>query len=84
MVETLVSFYHSEESLPIQGICAKSRSGPARAHWEQYNRSVASLQNIFVEGLELSGPFQENIRQFVAARQLSDHSITTSVWRKYW
>jgi hypothetical protein len=41
---------------------------------------LPSLHNIFVEGLEPSGPFQENIGQFVAARQLSDHPITISDW----
>ncbi len=41
---------------------------------------LPSLQNIFVEGLEPSGPFQENIGQFVAARELSGHPITISVW----
>ena len=43
---------------------------------------LPSLQNIFVEGLgvEPSGPFQENIGLFVAARQLSDHPITISDW----
>ena len=43
---------------------------------------LPSLQNIFVEEFEPSGPFQKNIGQFVAARQLSDHPITTSVWDK--
>jgi hypothetical protein len=43
---------------------------------------LPSLQNIFVEGLEPSGPFQENIGQFVAARQLSGHPIAISVWVK--
>jgi hypothetical protein len=43
---------------------------------------LPSLQNIFVEGLEPSGPFQENIGQFVAARQLSGHTIAISVWDK--
>ena len=38
------------------------------------------LQNIFVEGLEPSGPFQKNIGQFVAARQLSGHPIAISIW----
>ena len=42
----------------------------------------ASLQNIFVEGLEPSGPFQENIGRFVAARQLSDSPIVVSDWDK--
>jgi hypothetical protein len=43
---------------------------------------LPTLQNIFVEGLEHSGPFQENIGQFVSARQLSDHPIDISVWDK--
>ncbi len=41
---------------------------------------LPSLQNIFVEGLEPSGPFQENIGEFVAARELSGHPIAISVW----
>ena len=41
---------------------------------------LPSLQSIFVEGLEPSGLFQENIGQFVAARQLSGHPIAISVW----
>ena len=40
------------------------------------------LQNIFVEGLEPSGPFQKSIGRFVAKRQLSDHPIAISDWRK--
>ena len=43
---------------------------------------LPNLQNIFVEELEPSGPFQENIGQFVSARQLSGHSIAISVWDK--
>ena len=38
-----------------------------------------SLQNIFVERLEPLGPFQENIGQFVIARQLSGHPVAISV-----
>ena len=41
------------------------------------------LQNIFVEALEASGPFQKDIGQFVAARQLSDHAVAVSDWNKY-
>jgi hypothetical protein len=36
------------------------------------------LQNIFVKRLGPSGPFQENIGEFVAARQLSEHPIAIS------
>ena len=41
---------------------------------------LPGLQNIFVEGLELLGSFQENIGQFVATRQFSDHPIAISKW----
>ena len=41
---------------------------------------LPSLQNIFVKGLESSGPFQENIGRFVAARRLSCHPIAISDW----
>ena len=45
---------------------------------------LANLQNIFVEMLEPSGPFQESIGGFVAARQhrVSNHPIAISVWDK--
>jgi hypothetical protein len=44
---------------------------------------LPSLQNIFVEGLEPSRPFQENIGRFVAARRLSGHPIAISDWVKH-
>ena len=40
------------------------------------------LQNIFLEGLQPSGPTQEGIVQFVAARELSGHPITVSLWER--
>ena len=40
---------------------------------------LPNLQNIFVERLELLGSFQENIGQFVTARQLSGHPVVISV-----
>jgi hypothetical protein len=43
---------------------------------------LPGLQNIFVEDLEPSGPFQENIGDFVAARQLSGHPIAISRWKR--
>ena len=43
---------------------------------------LPSLQNIFVEELEPSGSFQENIGGFVAARRLSGHPIAISDWDK--
>jgi hypothetical protein len=47
------------------------------------DEALPSLQNIFVQGLEPWGPFQKNIGQFVAARQLSDHPIAISVWDEF-
>ena len=44
---------------------------------------LPSLQNIFMEGLEPSGPLQENIGRFVAARLLSVHPIAISIWDRY-
>jgi hypothetical protein len=44
--------------------------------------ALPSLQNIFVEALEPSGPFQKNIEQFSATRQLSNHPISISDWPK--
>ena len=43
---------------------------------------LPGLKNIFVEGLDPSGLFQKNIGRFLAARQLSDHSIAISDWNK--
>jgi hypothetical protein len=39
-----------------------------------------NLQNIFVEELQESGPVQEGIGKFVAARQVTSHPITVSLW----
>jgi hypothetical protein len=42
---------------------------------------LPTLHNIFLEGLQPSGPAQEGIRKFIAARQLSNHTITISQWQ---
>jgi hypothetical protein len=41
---------------------------------------LPTLENIFLEGLESSGPVQEEIGRFVAARQVSSHPVTISLW----
>ena len=43
---------------------------------------LPTLQNIFLEGLQPSGPVQEGIGKFVAARQLSGHPLTISLWER--
>ena len=39
-----------------------------------------NLQNIFLEELQESGPVQEGIEKFVAARQVTGHAIAVSRW----
>jgi hypothetical protein len=43
---------------------------------------LPSLQNIFVEELEPSGPVRESIGKFVVARQLSGRSVIVSLWER--
>ena len=42
---------------------------------------LPALQTLFLEGPLPSGLFQDNIEQFVAARQLSGHPIAVSRWK---
>ena len=44
---------------------------------------LPNLRNIFLEGLKPSGPDQEDVQQFVAARQASHH-IAVSCWNDPW
>jgi hypothetical protein len=41
---------------------------------------LPTLQNIFLQGLEPSGPIQEGIGKFVAMRQTTKHPIVVSRW----
>jgi hypothetical protein len=43
---------------------------------------LPSLQNIFFEGLQPTGPVQEAIRQFASARQHSNHPIAVHRWER--
>ena len=53
--------------------------GPALQEGRTTN-VLPTLENIFLEGLESSGPVQKEIGQFVAARQISGHPVTISHW----
>ena len=44
---------------------------------------LPTLQNIFVRRLKSSGPVQEGIGLFVAARKVAGHPITVSRWTEY-
>jgi hypothetical protein len=41
---------------------------------------LPTLQNVFIEELQPSGPVQEGVGKFVAARQLTSHPIAVSRW----
>ena len=47
---------------------------------ERVTEALPALQNLFIEGLELSGPIQEALGQFVAARQLSGLPVVIHSW----
>jgi hypothetical protein len=49
---------------------------------ERMPEVLPTLQNVFIEELELSGPVQEAIGAFIAARQLSDHPVNVSHWER--
>ena len=44
---------------------------------------LPTLQNVYIEGLQRSGPVQEGVGKFVAARQLTSHPIVVSRWDRY-
>ena len=44
--------------------------------------ALPALQNIFLEGLQPSGPVQDGIVNLVPARELSGHPITVSLWER--
>jgi hypothetical protein len=47
---------------------------------QRATETLPALQNLFVEDPHPSGPVQEDIGKFVAARQVSDHPIAISPW----
>ena len=47
---------------------------------ERVTDVLPALENLFLEELNPSGPVQEAVGQFVAARQLLDHPVVVSRW----
>ncbi len=75
------NIYYREESTSIREIFATYRTCSARARRGKSNRSgtpLPALQCLFLDGLRTSGPVQETIMPFVAARQLSTRPIIDS------
>lgn len=47
---------------------------------ERVTEVLPALQNLFIEGLESSGPIQEALGQFIAVRQLSGLPVMAHSW----
>jgi hypothetical protein len=45
---------------------------------------LPTLENIFLEGFQPSGPLHEGIEKFVAARLLTSHPVAVSGWGRSW
>jgi hypothetical protein len=68
------NLYLSEE-FALRVVPALQELGGIRA-----TEVLPTLQNVFLEKLEPSGPVQEGIQQFVATRQVTSDPITISLW----
>ena len=44
---------------------------------------LPTLENIFLEGFQPSGPLLEGIEKFVAARRLTSHPVAVSRWERF-
>jgi hypothetical protein len=49
---------------------------------ERMTDVLPALESLFLEGFQHSGPVQEAIGQFVAARQLLGHPVDISPWNE--
>ena len=63
------------EGFALRIVCALQELAGARTI-----EVLPSLQNIFLENLQASGPVQEGVQWFVAARQVTCHPITVARW----
>jgi hypothetical protein len=73
---TVVGLYISREFVP------RIASALQELVKERVTEMLPALQTLFVEEPLPSGPVQENIGQFVAARQLASHPIAVSRWER--
>ena len=68
--------YISQEFVPRIALALQELVG------ERVTEALPALQSLFLEEPLPSGPVQENIEKFVAARQLAGHPITVSCWKR--
>jgi len=72
------NLYLYEESVPrIAAVLQELVGGRA-------TEVFPTLENIFLEGYQLSGPLHEGIEKFLGARRLTNHPVAVSRWDKDW
>jgi F-box-like len=67
-------FYISKKFVPLIAPALDELVG------ERITEALPALDCLFLDGLRVSGPIRDAIRSFVAARQISTHSIAASYW----
>ena len=77
MAGSFTSVHQCEKSLLIPEVDAIYRTRPVG---ERAIEVLPALQSLFLEELHPSGPVEEAIGKFVAARQLAGHLIIVSHW----
>ena len=73
---TVKELYISQEFVPRIVPALRELTG------ETVSEVLPALQILFLDDLHPSGPVQEAIGQFVAARQLAGHPVTVSHWER--
>ena len=71
---SLKNFYLCEKFVPRIASALQELVG------DRATEALPALENIFLEGVQQSGPLQQGIEQFVAARRLTNHSVVVSRW----
>lgn len=76
---TVKNLYLSDKIAPLIAPALQELNG------DRTTETLPILQNIFLEGFQLSsGPIQEGIGQFVAARQVTNHPTAVTCWERKW
>ena len=68
------NLYLSEEFVPRVALALQELVGG------RTTEVLPTLENIFLERFQPSGPFHEGIEKFIAARQLTSHPVAVSHW----
>ena len=71
------NLYLSKQSRPPIALALQELVGG------QTTEVLPTLQNIYLEGLRLSGRVPDGIRQFIAERQVTSHPIAVTRWKRY-